>query len=123
MRSCDQCLEEGRLRAIAAEWSLPDMMALARELRDAGHGNVVNYSRKVFIPLTHLCRDVCSFNVDSYSSARLILNQGTARLILQLSSTPSPLYLVRGNCWAGYVTVPSLEAPGNSSAVALLRPV
>jgi len=61
MTSCGQRLEDSRLRAIATEWSLPDMMALARELRDAGHGEIVSYSRKVFIPLTHLCRDVCSY--------------------------------------------------------------
>lgn len=30
-------------------------------LRDSGHDNVVTYSRKVFIPLTHLCRDVCHY--------------------------------------------------------------
>ena len=30
-------------------------------LRDRGHRNVVTYSRKVFIPLTHLCRDVCHY--------------------------------------------------------------
>ncbi|RLA54681.1 MAG: 7,8-didemethyl-8-hydroxy-5-deazariboflavin synthase subunit CofG, partial [Gammaproteobacteria bacterium] len=30
-------------------------------LRDRGHYNVVTYSRKVFIPLTHLCRDVCHY--------------------------------------------------------------
>ena len=30
-------------------------------LRDRGHGNVVTYSRKVFLPLTHLCRDVCHY--------------------------------------------------------------
>ena len=34
---------------------------LANQLRDRGHGNVVSYSRKVFIPLTHLCRDVCHY--------------------------------------------------------------
>jgi FO synthase len=34
---------------------------LASELRDIGHGNVVSYSRKVFIPLTQLCRDVCHY--------------------------------------------------------------
>ncbi|PLW83411.1 7,8-didemethyl-8-hydroxy-5-deazariboflavin synthase [Kineobactrum sediminis] len=34
---------------------------LAAELRDRGHRNVVTYSRKVFIPLTHLCRDVCHY--------------------------------------------------------------
>ena len=33
----------------------------AGELRDRGFGNLVTYSRKVFIPLTHLCRDVCHY--------------------------------------------------------------
>ncbi len=34
---------------------------VASQLRDRGHGNVVSYSRKVFLPLTHLCRDVCHY--------------------------------------------------------------
>ena len=34
---------------------------IACELRDQGFNNVVTYSRKVFIPLTHLCRDVCHY--------------------------------------------------------------
>ena len=34
---------------------------VAGELRDRGCGNVITYSRKVFIPLTHLCRDVCHY--------------------------------------------------------------
>ena len=41
-----------------------DTAALARtagEVRDRGFHNVVTYSRKVFIPLTHLCRDVCHY--------------------------------------------------------------
>lgn len=33
----------------------------ANILRDQGHGDVVSYSRKVFIPLTQLCRDVCHY--------------------------------------------------------------
>jgi FO synthase len=33
----------------------------ARRLRREGHGDVVTYSRKVFIPLTTLCRDVCTY--------------------------------------------------------------
>ena len=37
------------------------LVAAAGELRDRGFGNVVTYSRKVFIPLTHLCRDVCHY--------------------------------------------------------------
>src|SRR4051794_34995941 len=40
---------------------LPTLMRVAARLRDSGHGSVVTYSRKVFIPLTHLCRDVCSY--------------------------------------------------------------
>ena len=42
----------------------PDLAALMRraaELRDAGFGRAVSYSRKVFIPLTKLCRDVCHY--------------------------------------------------------------
>ena len=36
-------------------------MRAAAALRDAGHGGLVSYSRKVFIPLTQLCRDVCHY--------------------------------------------------------------
>src|SRR3981081_2844018 len=53
--------EETQLRDIAARWTLPEMLAAAKQIRDAGHGDVVTYSRKVFIPLTRLCRDVCSY--------------------------------------------------------------
>src|SRR6185369_16388413 len=41
-----------------------DLQALLRAAarrRDAAHGSVVSYSRKVFIPLTKLCRDVCHY--------------------------------------------------------------
>ena len=37
------------------------LMKVAGTLRDQGFGNVMTYSRKVFIPLTHLCRDVCHY--------------------------------------------------------------
>lgn len=37
------------------------LMEVAAILRDRGHQNTVSYSRKVFIPLTHLCRDVCHY--------------------------------------------------------------
>jgi FO synthase len=33
----------------------------ARRLRDLGHGSLVTFSPKVFIPLTKLCRDVCGY--------------------------------------------------------------
>src|ERR671938_1301736 len=40
---------------------LDDLCAEARMLRAEGHGNLVTYSPKVFIPLTQLCRDVCHY--------------------------------------------------------------
>ena len=40
---------------------LAELIGAAGRLRDEGHGRCVSYSRKVFIPLTHLCRDVCHY--------------------------------------------------------------
>jgi FO synthase len=37
------------------------LMRAAARRRDAAHGSIVSYSRKVFIPLTKLCRDVCHY--------------------------------------------------------------
>ena len=37
------------------------LFRVASELRDKGHGNIISYSRKIFIPLTKLCRDVCHY--------------------------------------------------------------
>ena len=44
--------------------SLDDLAPLLRAAsarRDFAHGDQVSYSRKVFIPLTQLCRDVCHY--------------------------------------------------------------
>jgi FO synthase len=46
---------------IGAAGDLAALTAAAARLRDAGHGDLVSYSRKVFIPLTKLCRDVCHY--------------------------------------------------------------
>jgi FO synthase len=40
---------------------LEDLCSEARRLRALGHGTLVTYSPKVFIPLTKLCRDVCGY--------------------------------------------------------------
>ncbi len=37
------------------------LFAEAARLRDEGKGRIVTYSRKVFIPLTTLCRDSCTY--------------------------------------------------------------
>jgi FO synthase len=48
------------LRNLAA-MPLGDLLARACDLREAGFGRIISYSRKVFIPLTRLCRDVCGY--------------------------------------------------------------
>jgi FO synthase len=50
-----------RLLAEYGRAPLPELLDAARALGRAGHGNVISYSRKVFIPLTRLCRDVCGY--------------------------------------------------------------
>ncbi|MGF7158826.1 FO synthase [Rhodoligotrophos appendicifer] len=46
---------------LAESCDLESLMAAAARLRDEGHGDLVSYSRKVFIPLTKLCRDSCHY--------------------------------------------------------------
>jgi 7,8-didemethyl-8-hydroxy-5-deazariboflavin synthase CofG subunit len=45
----------------AREAPLNDLLAAATEVRARGKGTVVSFSKKVFIPLTTLCRDYCSY--------------------------------------------------------------
>ncbi len=53
--------EQTALNAQLLATPLPELMRRAATLRDLAHGGLVSYSRKVFIPLTHLCRDVCHY--------------------------------------------------------------
>jgi FO synthase len=43
------------------EAPLESLLLAASSLRDRLKGRVVSYSKKVFIPLTHLCRDYCGY--------------------------------------------------------------
>jgi FO synthase len=40
---------------------LPAVLRAAGELRDRGKGREVTYSRKIFLPVTNLCRDRCTY--------------------------------------------------------------
>ncbi len=66
MNITNTVLSAGKLTAehaleLADEKNTLHLTQIAGELRDQGHGNLVTYSRKVFIPLTQLCRDVCHY--------------------------------------------------------------
>ena len=54
-------LSDDDVLALATTEDTQSLMQVAAMLRDSGHQNTVSYSRKVFIPLTHLCRDVCHY--------------------------------------------------------------
>lgn len=53
--------DDRELREILLNEPLDVLAREAARLRDQGHGQVISYSRKVFIPLTRLCRDVCRY--------------------------------------------------------------
>ena len=57
--------------ALAAADDLPALTATAAALRDIGWSRNVSYSRKVFVPLTELCRDVCHYCTFAKTPRRL----------------------------------------------------
>ena len=54
-------LSEDEAGALAACNSAAPLMDAAAAIRDRAYGDLVTYSRKVFIPLTQLCRDSCHY--------------------------------------------------------------
>lgn len=54
-------LSNDTLNQLWTQRSLRSLMAEAAEIRDLHYCNVITYSKKVFIPLTQLCRDVCHY--------------------------------------------------------------
>ena len=54
-------LDRASALRLAEEAPLDDLLAAASRLRGLGKGTVVSFSKKVFIPLTTLCRDYCGY--------------------------------------------------------------
>jgi FO synthase len=57
----DRRLSRDEALALADVEELDELTRAAAARRDHAHGAVITYSRKVFIPLTRLCRDVCHY--------------------------------------------------------------
>jgi FO synthase len=57
----DNKLSKSKALALAVVSDTAALAAEASLLRDKYHLNTVSYSRKVFVPLTQLCRDVCHY--------------------------------------------------------------
>ena len=107
---------------------LAELAAAAADLRDAGHGRTVSYSRKVFIPLTKLCRDVCHYCTfaerprpdrpaflspeDVLAIARAGAEAGCTEALFTLGDKPELRYAAARS---------ALEALGYASTIAYLR--
>jgi FO synthase len=63
--------EEAEALLSARGPALEELMGIAAALRDRGHGTTVTYSRKVFVPLTMLCRDHCHYCTFAKPPAKL----------------------------------------------------
>ena len=105
-----------------ARFETPVLVAAASAIRDAGFDDLVSYSRKVFIPLTELCRDVCHYCTfakaprrvaDPYMSADAVLEvarrgraAGCNEALFTLGEKPELRYAVAAE-WlsaAGYAS-------------------
>jgi FO synthase len=64
-------LDEVEALLLARGTALSELCAIASRLRDLGHGSTITYSRKVFIPLTMLCRDHCHYCTFAKPPAKL----------------------------------------------------
>ncbi len=106
---------EDGYRLIGADGAeLAAIMAAASELNRRGHGTTVTYSRKVFIPLTNLCRQKCGYCTfargphdpiahtmtpdEVLAVARAGQRQGCKEALFSLGERPEEIYdVVRGD--------------------------
>src|SRR5882672_3714668 len=61
MSASDMRAAEGGALELIEYADLEALLRAASAMRDRGKGKIVSYSKKVFIPLTHLCRDYCGY--------------------------------------------------------------
>jgi 7,8-didemethyl-8-hydroxy-5-deazariboflavin synthase CofG subunit len=60
--ACEPLSEHNAIRLIeCSDAELPGLLEAAGIMRDHGKGREVTYSRKVFLPITNLCRDRCTY--------------------------------------------------------------
>ena len=108
--------------------ALDELCATAARIRDQAFGRRVAYSRKVFVPLTHLCRDTCGYctfawppkrDVPAYLSPEQVLDiaragqaAGCKEALFTLGDRPEDRYPA-ARAW--------LEARGYASTLEYVR--
>ncbi len=123
-------VDEATLLLGARGAALTALCATAARIRDAAHGDRITYSRKVFVPLTHLCRDTCGYctfawppkgDVPAFLSAQQVLHiaragaaAGCKEALFTLGDKPEERYPAARE-W--------LEARGYATTLEYLRAV
>lgn len=79
-----EALTLDQLEALASE-DLSDLAGAASFVRDSGFGEFTSYSRKIFIPLTELCRDVCHYCTFAKAPRRVDNAYMSADAVLELA--------------------------------------
>jgi len=116
--SAERRLNDAEVRRVAREAQLDALVACAGRLRDLAHGEVVSYSRKVFIPLTHLCRDVCHYCTFAHAPRKGQPAYLSAEQVLQIARAGE-----RAGCREALFTLgdkPELRYPAAREALARL---
>ena len=81
-----QHADRAELVHLGTNMPLERLVESAGHIRDAGFGDLVTYSPKVFIPLTELCRDVCHYCTYAKTPRRVTQPYLSAEQVLAIAS-------------------------------------
>ena len=62
-----------------------ELLKVASALRDEGFGNTITFSKKIFIPLTNLCRDVCHYCTFAKTPKKIVAPYMTIEEVVKLA--------------------------------------
>lgn len=80
-----QGLSDADSRELIRVTDLEVLLPLATKVRDLAHPTAISYSRKVFVPLTHLCRDVCHYCTFAQVPRRLEVAYMSPEQVLEIA--------------------------------------
>ena len=105
----------GRPRCLApAATTSTSCMRVAARLRDLGWGDTVTYSRKVFVPLTMLCRDHCHYCTFAKPPAKLDAPFLTPDEVVAIAEAGARARAARRRC-SRWATAPRTATPRRAS--------
>ena len=73
------------LRELSEKLTHEELLEIASALRDEGFGNTITFSKKIFIPLTNLCRDVCHYCTFAKTPKKIVAPYMTIEEVVKLA--------------------------------------